>query len=144
MNAGKFRAFVKCIFLAGSLVALASLPVKAELLVGLSFPSQGGDNDVIVFDSSNPGTILFDHPSVAAGIHFCKSASTAAARSPEAKTSASTKDLNSDCSNVESSLPESRANLQRLQFLKAELLFFGEKSVGPMILNYNQRPAFIG
>jgi hypothetical protein len=67
MNAGKFRVFAKSLFVAGSFLALASLPANAELLVGMSFPSQGGDNDVIVFDSSNLGTILFDHPSVAAG-----------------------------------------------------------------------------
>jgi hypothetical protein len=36
---------------------------KAELLVGISFPGVGsGDNDVVGFDSSNPGSILFDHP----------------------------------------------------------------------------------
>jgi len=40
-----------------------AMSAKAELLVGISFPSQGGgDNDVVGFDSSNPGTILFDHP----------------------------------------------------------------------------------
>lgn len=45
------------------LFTLASVSTKAELLVGISFPSQGGgDNDVVGFDSSNPGAILFDHP----------------------------------------------------------------------------------
>jgi hypothetical protein len=45
------------------LLTLASVSAKAELLVGISFPSQGGgDNDVVGFDSSNPGVILFDHP----------------------------------------------------------------------------------
>jgi hypothetical protein len=44
-------------------VTLASISSKAELLVGISFPSLGGgDNDVVGFDSSNPGSILFDHP----------------------------------------------------------------------------------
>jgi Domain of unknown function (DUF4394)/PEP-CTERM motif len=45
------------------LFTLASVSAKAELLVGISFPSQGGgDNDIVGFNSSNPGTILFDHP----------------------------------------------------------------------------------
>jgi len=45
------------------LFAAANISAKAELLVGISFPSQGGgDNDVVGFDSSSPGTIQFDHP----------------------------------------------------------------------------------
>jgi hypothetical protein len=53
MNAGKFRVFMKNLFVALSLFALASLPANGELLIGISFPSQGGgDNDVIAFDSS--------------------------------------------------------------------------------------------
>jgi hypothetical protein len=39
------------------------MSAKAEQLVGLGFPSQGGgDNDLIGFDSSNPGAISFVHP----------------------------------------------------------------------------------
>jgi hypothetical protein len=45
------------------LVALASISSKADLLVGISFPSlAGGDKDVVGFDTGNPGTTLFDHP----------------------------------------------------------------------------------
>jgi len=41
----------------------AGAPAQAELLVGLSFPSQGsGGNDVVSFSSTAPGTILSDHP----------------------------------------------------------------------------------
>jgi hypothetical protein len=57
--------FVKKVLIACAVgvSALASISAKAELLVGISFPSLGaGDNDVVGFDSSNPGTILFDHP----------------------------------------------------------------------------------
>jgi len=64
MSARLFPRFVKK-FVVASTVAftIASVSAKAELLVGISFPSQGGgDNDVVGFDSSNPGTILFDHP----------------------------------------------------------------------------------
>ena len=40
---------------AAGLVALASISSKAELLVGISFPSLGGgDNDVVGFGSGNP------------------------------------------------------------------------------------------
>jgi hypothetical protein len=54
------KALIACTV---GLFTLASVSAKAELLVGISFPSQGGgDNDVIGFDSSSPGTILFDHP----------------------------------------------------------------------------------
>jgi hypothetical protein len=54
MNAGKFRVFVKNLFVAGSLLALASRPANADLIIGISFPSQGGgDNDVVEFDSSD-------------------------------------------------------------------------------------------
>jgi len=68
MNAGKFRVFVQNFFVAGSLFALASLTANAELLIGISFPSQGGgDNDVVEFDSTHPGTIIFEHPVFAAG-----------------------------------------------------------------------------
>jgi hypothetical protein len=65
MSANKSFRFVKKSLIACTvgLFTVASLSTKAELLVGISFPSQGGgDNDVIGFDSSNPGTILFDHP----------------------------------------------------------------------------------
>ena len=65
MSAKLSSRFVKNIVLgsAAGLLALASISTKAQLLVGISFPSQGGgDNDVIGFNASNPGTILFDHP----------------------------------------------------------------------------------
>jgi hypothetical protein len=65
MSANKSPRFVKNFLIAGALglFTLANTSAKAELLVGISFPSQGGgDNDVVGFDSSNPGTILFDHP----------------------------------------------------------------------------------
>src|SRR5882724_711807 len=65
MCANKSPRFVKNLLIAGALglFMLASISANAELLVGISFPSQGGgDNDVVGFDSSNPGTILFDHP----------------------------------------------------------------------------------
>ena len=53
MNAGKFKVFVKNLFVAGSLLALANFPANAELLIGISFPSQGGgDNDVVAIDQS--------------------------------------------------------------------------------------------
>src|SRR5437762_10413727 len=47
------------------------------------------------------------------GVHFSRSASAAAARSPEAWTSASTKAFNSACSEDESDCPVSRAVRQR-------------------------------
>jgi hypothetical protein len=51
MNARKFRVFVKNLFAAASLLIFANLPANAELLIGISFPSQGGgDNDVVAFD----------------------------------------------------------------------------------------------
>jgi len=54
MNAVKFKVFVKNLLIAVSLLALANLPANAELLIGLSFPSQGGgDNDVVQFDSTD-------------------------------------------------------------------------------------------
>jgi hypothetical protein len=65
MSARLSPRFVKNFLIAGILgmFVLGSMPAKAELLVGISFPSQGGgDNDVVGFDSSNPGSILFDHP----------------------------------------------------------------------------------
>lgn len=36
---------MKNLFIAGSLLALANLPANAELLIGISFPSQGGGDD---------------------------------------------------------------------------------------------------
>jgi hypothetical protein len=58
MNAGKFSFFVKILFVAVLLFAPASLPANADLIIGISFPSQGGgDNDVIGFDSTDPETI---------------------------------------------------------------------------------------
>jgi len=65
MSATLFSRFAKNILVAGAvgLVTIATMSAKADLAVGISFPSQGGgDNDVIGFDTSNPGTILFDHP----------------------------------------------------------------------------------
>ncbi len=60
-SARSFKNFVVATTV--GLFTLASVSSNAELLVGISFPSQGGgDNDVVGFDSSNPGTILFDHP----------------------------------------------------------------------------------
>jgi hypothetical protein len=39
------------------------LPANADLAIGISFPSQGGgDNDVVAFDSTHPGTIIYQHP----------------------------------------------------------------------------------
>jgi hypothetical protein len=64
MSAKKSPRFVKNFLVLSTvgLFAIASIS-RAELLVGISFPSQGGgDNDVVGFDSSSPGTILFDHP----------------------------------------------------------------------------------
>jgi len=65
MSANVSSRFVKNFIIASmvGLLTLATISTRAELLVGISFPSQGGgDNDVVGFDSSNPGTILFDHP----------------------------------------------------------------------------------
>jgi hypothetical protein len=65
MSAKLSPRFVKNILISCTVgfFTLASVSAKAELLVGISFPSQGGgDNDVVGFDSSNPSTILFDHP----------------------------------------------------------------------------------
>lgn len=72
MSANISVRFVKGFLVASAvgLFTLASTSAKAELLVSITFPSQGGgENDVVGFDSSNPGTILFDHPikGVAAG-----------------------------------------------------------------------------
>src|ERR1051326_5549575 len=64
MSAKKSPRFVKNFLVLSTvgLFAFASIS-RAELLVGISFTSQGGgDNDVVGFDSSSPGTILFDHP----------------------------------------------------------------------------------
>jgi PEP-CTERM putative exosortase interaction domain len=65
MSANKSPRLVKKFLIActAGLFAVASLSAKADLALGISFPSQGGgDNDVVGFDTSNPGTILFDHP----------------------------------------------------------------------------------
>jgi hypothetical protein len=65
MSAKISPGFVKNVVIACTvgLFAVASLSVRADLALGISFPSQGGgDNDVVGFDTSNPGTILFDHP----------------------------------------------------------------------------------
>jgi uncharacterized protein DUF4394/PEP-CTERM motif-containing protein len=57
------RLVKKLLIAAVGVFAVASLTARAELLIGISFPSQGGgDNDVVGFDSSSPGTIQFDHP----------------------------------------------------------------------------------
>lgn len=56
MNARKPSDFPKILFVTGSILASATIPANAELLIGISFPSQGGgDNDVVGFDSNNPG-----------------------------------------------------------------------------------------
>jgi hypothetical protein len=56
MNIRDFPLLPKVLFLACPLLALATTPTNAELLIGISFPSQGGDdNDVVGFDSNNPG-----------------------------------------------------------------------------------------
>ena len=47
MNSGKFKVFAKILLVAGSLLAAAILPANAELLVGISFPSQGSGEDEI-------------------------------------------------------------------------------------------------
>src|SRR5882724_9491095 len=53
----------KALAIAIGVFAIASLSARAEQLIGISFPSQGGgDNDIVGFDSSNPGVIQFDHP----------------------------------------------------------------------------------
>jgi len=53
MNAGKFSFFAKILFVTGSILASASMPANAELIVGISFPSQGGgDNDTFEIDES--------------------------------------------------------------------------------------------
>lgn len=65
MSANLAPRFAKKVLIACTigLFTLASLSARADLAVGISFPSQGGgDNDVVGFDTSNPGTILFDHP----------------------------------------------------------------------------------
>lgn len=65
MSTKNLPRFVKNLVILSTvgLFTLASISARAELLVGISFPSQGGgDNDVVGFDSSNPGAILFDHP----------------------------------------------------------------------------------
>jgi hypothetical protein len=72
MNASKIQNFTKGCLAAVTIgaFAFAGTSANAERLVGLSFPSQGsGGDDVVTFDSSNPSTILSDHPitGVAAG-----------------------------------------------------------------------------
>jgi hypothetical protein len=65
MSAKISPRFVKNVVIACTvgLFTLASVSARADLALGISFPSQGGgDNDVVGFDTSNPGTILFDHP----------------------------------------------------------------------------------
>jgi len=66
MTANVSPRFVKNFLIACTvgLLTVLSLSARAgDLALGISFPSQGGgDNDVIGFDTSNPGTILFDHP----------------------------------------------------------------------------------
>lgn len=65
MSAKKSPQFLKTLLILGTvgLFTAASVPVKAELAIGISFPSQGGgDNDIVGFDTSNPGMIQFDHP----------------------------------------------------------------------------------
>ena len=65
MSANVSPRFVKNLLIASAvgLFMVAGISARAELLVGISFPSQGGgDNDVVGFDSSNPGAIMFDHP----------------------------------------------------------------------------------
>jgi len=58
---GLFKKFL--IACTAGLFAVASLSARADLAIGISFPSQGGgDNDIVGFDTSSPGTILFDHP----------------------------------------------------------------------------------
>jgi len=52
MNAGKFRVFMKLLFIAVCLIGLVSSTANAELLIGISFPSQGGDNDAPEIDES--------------------------------------------------------------------------------------------
>jgi hypothetical protein len=53
MNSGKFKVFVKNLIATVSLLALANLPANAELLIGISFPSQGGgDDDAVQIDES--------------------------------------------------------------------------------------------
>src|SRR6266850_3094412 len=70
MSANLSPRFVKNALIACTVgvFMLASVSAKAEQLIGISFPSLGaGDNDVVGFDSSNPGAILFDHPIVGLG-----------------------------------------------------------------------------
>ncbi len=66
ITANETPRFVKNFLIACTvgLLTVLSLSARAgDLALGISFPSQGGgDNDVIGFDTSNPGTILFDHP----------------------------------------------------------------------------------
>lgn len=64
MSAKKSPRFAKTLVISAvGLLAMAAISAKAELAIGISFPSQGGgDNDVVGFDTSNPGMIQFDHP----------------------------------------------------------------------------------
>jgi hypothetical protein len=65
MKTSKIQRIISKGCLAAITVGLVALPVTsanaADLLVGLSFPSQGsGGDDVVTFSSANPGTILSD------------------------------------------------------------------------------------
>lgn len=65
MSAKKSPQFVKKLLVLSTvgLFAVTALSARAEQAIGISFPSQGGgDNDVVGFDTSNPGHIQFDHP----------------------------------------------------------------------------------
>jgi hypothetical protein len=53
MNARKLSDFAKILFITSSILASATMPAHAELLIGISFPSQGGgDNDTFEIDES--------------------------------------------------------------------------------------------
>jgi hypothetical protein len=55
MNARKLSDLAKILFITGSILASATMPANAELLIGISFPSQGGgDNDVVVDFDGKP------------------------------------------------------------------------------------------
>jgi hypothetical protein len=52
MDTAKFKVFANILLLAGSLLALANAPANAELLIGISFASQGGDGDIVGSDKT--------------------------------------------------------------------------------------------
>jgi hypothetical protein len=55
MNARKLSDLAKILFITSSILASATMPANAELLIGISFPSQGGgDNDVVVDFGGKP------------------------------------------------------------------------------------------